>query len=160
MEDSINKISPPTLVQAKPVTTPATSLFSYFVLPRPAPRIANKSSFLILLSKVSSIAICLARLRTNFAIILLKERTPDSLVYSITNFSKTLLSMEISFFEIPCSSICFGNKCLLAISIFSSIVYPFTSIISIRSRKGPCTSARLFAVATNITRDRSNSVST
>ncbi len=27
--DSINKISPPTLVQAKPVTTPATLLFSY-----------------------------------------------------------------------------------------------------------------------------------
>ena len=27
--DSINKISPPTLVQANPVTTPATLLFSY-----------------------------------------------------------------------------------------------------------------------------------
>ena len=29
IKDSINKISPPTDVQAKPVTTPATSLFSY-----------------------------------------------------------------------------------------------------------------------------------
>ena len=27
--DSIKRISPPTLVHAKPVTTPATSLFSY-----------------------------------------------------------------------------------------------------------------------------------
>jgi hypothetical protein len=30
--DSMNKISPPTDVQAKPVTTPATSLFSYLSL--------------------------------------------------------------------------------------------------------------------------------
>ena len=30
--DSINKISPPTRVHAKPVTTPATSLFSYLFL--------------------------------------------------------------------------------------------------------------------------------
>ena len=29
IKDSINKISPPTEVQANPVTTPATSLFSY-----------------------------------------------------------------------------------------------------------------------------------
>ena len=44
MVDSINKISPPTCVHAKPVTTPATSLFSYLSLSRGAPKILIKSS--------------------------------------------------------------------------------------------------------------------
>ena len=56
-EDSINKISPPTLVQASPVTTPATLLFAYLVRDRPAPKNLNKSSSVIFGVNFSSLAI-------------------------------------------------------------------------------------------------------
>ena len=59
--DSINKISPPTLVQAKPVTTPATSLFSYLSRSKcDGPNTFSIISTEITVSYVSSIAIDLA----------------------------------------------------------------------------------------------------
>ena len=42
--DSINKISPPTLVQARPVTTPAVSLFSNLSLFLGVPKISSTFS--------------------------------------------------------------------------------------------------------------------
>ena len=46
--DSIKRISPPTLVQAKPVTTPATSLFSYLSRSNLGePKTSTTSSFVI-----------------------------------------------------------------------------------------------------------------
>ena len=59
--DSINKISPPTLVHAKPVTTPATSLFSYLSRCNLGlPKISTISSFVIFTLYASSIAIFFA----------------------------------------------------------------------------------------------------
>ena len=59
--DSINKISPPTLVQAKPVTTPATLLFSYLSRSnRGLPKISITSSLETLMLYASSIAIFFA----------------------------------------------------------------------------------------------------
>ena len=59
--DSINKISPPTLVQAKPVTTPATSLFSYLSLSNfGAPNTSTIISLFTFFAYSSSIAIFIA----------------------------------------------------------------------------------------------------
>ena len=160
MEDSINKMSPPTAVQANPVTTPATSFAMLLLWFRPAPKKVNKSLALMTTSKVSSVAICFARDRTNFAICLSSPRTPDSLVYDNTTCSNAAFSISNCLAFNPCAASCFGIRCFFPISIFSSTVYPFTSMISIRSRSGPWMSLRLFAVAMKSTLDRSNSFST
>ncbi len=86
--DSINKISPPTLVHANPVTTPATSLFSYLSRSNlGAPKMVTISSLVIAILYSSSKAIDLAAKRTTLAICFSKPRTPDSLVYPSTIFS-------------------------------------------------------------------------
>ena len=79
--DSINKISPPTLVHAKPVTTPAISLFSYLSLDNLAgPNISIKSSVLILGLYCISVAMFFAQYLTILAMCFSKPLTPDSLV--------------------------------------------------------------------------------
>ena len=78
--DSINKISPPTCVQAKPVTTPATSLFSNLSLFLGVPKISATFSAVNVISYSSSNAIDFAAKRTTFAIFFSKPRTPDSRV--------------------------------------------------------------------------------
>ena len=120
--DSIKSTSPPILVHANPVTTPRDLWSIFLILDRPAPRTSNKSLAIMLLSKDSSIAICLVLLRTSFAITLSNPLTPDSLVYSSIICLRTGLLNLIWSFAIPCSFICLGNKCRLAISTFSSIV--------------------------------------
>ena len=57
---SIKRISPPTEVQAKPVTTPATLLFSYLSLECAGPKILFKSSLVKFAIGFSSIAILFA----------------------------------------------------------------------------------------------------
>ena len=79
--------------------------------------------------------------------------TPLSFVYDSIIFSTTLSSIENNFFDNPCSFICLGVRCLLAISIFSSTVYPFTSISSILSNNAGCIVPNSLAVAINITLD-------
>ena len=65
IKDSINKISPPTDVQAKPVTTPATSLFSYLSLSNLGDFKYFYNIFIVTFTLYSSsIAIDLAALRT------------------------------------------------------------------------------------------------
>ena len=55
----------------------------------------------------------------------------------------------------PVASSCFGSKNFRAICTFSSIVYPVISIISILSLRAGCIVFKLFAVAINITLDKS-----
>ncbi len=79
--DSINNISPPTRVQAKPVTTPATLLFSYLSRSNLGlPKISTTSSLETLMLYSSSIAIFLAAYRTILATCFSRPRTPDSRV--------------------------------------------------------------------------------
>ena len=81
INDSINKISPPTEVQARPVTTPATSFPS--ALSRSnfgAPRIFSISLSVNFTLYSSSIATDFAALRIICAIFCSKLLTPDSLV--------------------------------------------------------------------------------
>ncbi len=137
IEDSMNKTSPPILVQARPVTTPSVLWSIDLTFDLPEPRMENKSSLLSFTSKLSSMAICLVLFLTNLAITLSKPRTPDSLVYSSTILRRICLLKPICSFLIPCSLICFGIRCLVAISTFSSKVYPLTSMISILSLSGP-----------------------
>ena len=86
--DSINKISPPTRVHARPVTTPAISLFSYLSLSSfGAPNISMICSFDIFTIYFSSIAIFIAANRTIFAICFSNPLTPLSLVYPSIIFS-------------------------------------------------------------------------
>ena len=79
--DSINKISPPTLVHASPVTTPATSFDSYLPLINLAgPKISTIFSSEIFGLYSISVAIFLAQYLTIFAIFFSNPLTPDSLV--------------------------------------------------------------------------------
>ena len=120
---SINKISPPTDVQAKPVTTPATSFPSYKSLSKiGAPNIFSTSALLRRGSLGSSMAILVATPRTKEPIFFSKPRTPDSRVYSSITFSIMAGFKVISFACIPCCSNCLGRRWRLAISIFSSMV--------------------------------------
>ncbi|MNL76475.1 hypothetical protein D3C87_2024490 [compost metagenome] len=64
IKDSIKRISPPTLVHARPVTTPATSLFSYLSRSNlGTPKTVMISSSVTFLLYSSSIATALAALR-------------------------------------------------------------------------------------------------
>ena len=86
--DSMNKISPPTRVQANPVTTPATLLFSYLSLSNlGAPKTSTTSFKDNFLLYGVSIAIFLATCLTILAICLSKPLTPDSRVYPSIIFS-------------------------------------------------------------------------
>ena len=119
---SMNKMSPPTEVQAKPVTTPGTSIISDEFLDIGTPRISSIFCSSILGSYSFSIVICNATQREILAICFSKFLTPLSLVKaSITCAISLFPSLYASFWR-PVSSICFLMRCLLAISTFSSMV--------------------------------------
>ena len=104
INDSINNISPPTLVQANPVTTPATSLLSYLsLIILGAPRTLIISSSVTFLLYSSSIATDLAAFLITCAIFASNPRTPDSLVYPSTIFSNCFFPIVKSFEVNPCS---------------------------------------------------------
>ncbi len=121
--DSIKRISPPTLVHAKPVATPATSLFKSRSLSNLiGPNMFSKSDTLTFVSYSCSIAMHFAANRITLLITFSKPLTPDSLVYPSTIFSNTLLGNSKSLLPSPCSFSCFGRRCFLAIETFSSTV--------------------------------------
>ena len=76
----MNRISPPTGVQAKPVTTPAWSFPSYTSRSREGPRMVSKLLFVIFAFSTSPMAISLAVLRISLATFLSKFLTPLSRV--------------------------------------------------------------------------------
>ena len=152
---SMNKISPPTFVQASPVTTPISLVVSETALLIGMPKISSIFLMLILGSYSLFIVICSAVQRAIAAKFFSNLLTPLSLVWaSMMCFS----SFEPNFnscADSPCSWICFFSRCLLAISTFSSKVYPERLMISIRSSSALWIVERLFAVAMNITFDKS-----
>ena len=75
---SINKISPPTLVQAKPVTTPGESVISERLFGRGTPRISSTFSKEIFESYSFSKAVCRATHLAIDAILFSKLLTPLS----------------------------------------------------------------------------------
>jgi len=89
-------------------------------------------------------------------ILLSSYLTPASLVYALMTRSNALSSMEIIPGFIPFSEIYLGIKYFTAISCFSSVVYPGILITSMRSNSGPWIVSSWFAVAMNITSERSN----
>ena len=88
---SMNKMSPPTLVQAKPVTTPGTSVISDNVFGLGTPRISSTFSIEIFGLYCFSIASCKATQRAIPAILFSKVLTPLSEVCaSMICFSSAL----------------------------------------------------------------------
>ena len=119
---SMNRISPPTCVQAKPVTTPGTPVISDKLFGRGTPKISSILSMEILESYSFPIAVCRATHRATAAICFSNPRTPLSEVCaSIICFSSAFPSLK-DFASKPFSSCCFLIKCLFAISTFSSKV--------------------------------------
>jgi len=119
--DSIYRISPPTSVQASPVTTPTMPPTSYSSLwKRGTPRIFSTSAAVTSGLNCSSKPMFFARVRTIFAMFLSSARTPDSRVYSPITFSITFGPILNCLAGTPCASSCFGIRCLRAICILSS----------------------------------------
>ena len=79
-EVSINKISPPVLVQANPVTTPGMICSEYFLGSIPGPKSFKTFSLVITGLNFSSNAICFALFLISFAIFFSSPLTPLSLV--------------------------------------------------------------------------------
>ena len=108
----------------------------------------------------SAPAACTAAARHSDAKHRVSPRTPASRVYPLTTVSIASAPMESrgvpAVVSNPCSSKTLGTTCCIAMCSFSSAVYPGTSIISMRSRSGPGIVRASFAVARNVTRDKSN----
>ncbi len=109
-EVSIKRISPPVGVQARPVTTPATSLSLYLSFSCEGPKIFSTSAGVMAVVNFSSSASCLARFRTTLPMRFSRLRTPDSLVYS--SISLTMMSSPILIWLSfkPFSDSCLGRR--------------------------------------------------
>ena len=110
-ELSTKRISPPSSVQARPVTTPGASLpccLSWKAVGRP--RYSRRCSFFTTFGYSSSRAIFFAVTRAIFAICFSRPRTPDSCVYSSMMSSRHSLSISRPSFARPCSSSCLGTR--------------------------------------------------
>ncbi len=151
---------PPTSVQAKPVATPISLgvIFSrwYFGIPKYFSRLlAVVSIFSFPGLRTNS----LVTFRQRLAISRSKFLTPASWVYSeiIRLSAGKVITKDLSVN--PCSFNCFGIRYRLAISIFSSVVYPGKRRVSKRSCNEGGIEYKVFAVVMNITSDKLNSTS-
>ena len=120
---SIFKISPPYSVQASPVTIP--TLFSDSNSPNlnlGTPKKSDKFLLFIPTSFSSPATIFLTTFLASLEISLSRFLTPDSFVYPLMTSFIISSSSFISFSLTPLSLICFGNKYLFAMLIFSSSV--------------------------------------
>ena len=84
------------------------------------------------------------------------SRTPATRVQSRTMAPSASSVIVRVPSRLPCAASSSGIRCYRAMCVLSSGVYPEISMISQRSSSGPGMVSSWFAVAMNITRDRSN----
>ena len=120
---SINKISPPALVHASPVTTPGSgeesfrSWWSCFF-----PRYFSRFVLVTVSVVPSFLTSWTAAVRQRVLISFFRSRTPDSIVYSSIILRIAPSVTFNAFFLIPMASRAFGRRCLRAIWYFSTAV--------------------------------------
>ena len=161
------RISPPTLVQANPVTEPIRGSDSAgFVRNLGTPRYFSTPSFdtrifafLLFFFSIPfacfASTISFATLRQIDAISRSRFLTPASRVYCWIMWMMASSSKRTSSDFNPCARSCLPIIWRFAISFFSCSRYPGNSIISIRSWRGGGMANRTFAVVINITFDKS-----
>src|SRR6266550_1384845 len=157
---SMNMMSPPTGVHARPVAPPTSGL-------RPATSLctlgwpAYFSRFLIGIRTAPArpSTTSNAALRSTPWISRSSCRTPASRVYSAIRRSSAASARLARSGVSPVSLNCRGSRKRFAIASFSPGVYPGRVSTSMRSSKGSGIGARLLAVAMNMTPERSNGTS-
>ena len=156
LDVSINRISPPALVHASPVTTPACGSCirtSWWIFLRPRNSFSRFTpTEMLFCSPFTSFT---AAWRHSVSICFFSPRTPDSIVYSlIISRMASSVTFRFCFFN-PMTDMAFGSRYFFAISNFSTAVYPGNEITSIRFNSGSGIVSVLFAVHTKNTFDRS-----
>src|SRR2546429_1715967 len=157
---SMNMMSPPTGVHARPVATPTSGLrpaTSLCTLGWPAYFSRFFAVTFTVVARPSTTSS--AALRSTPWISRSSWRTPASRVYSAISRSSAASARLARSGVSPVSLNCRGSRKRFAIASFSPGGYPGRVSTSMRSSKGSGIGARLLAVAMNMTPERSNGTS-
>mmetsp|Transcript_52729 Transcript_52729/g.140682 ORF Transcript_52729/g.140682 Transcript_52729/m.140682 type:complete len:299 (-) Transcript_52729:1827-2723(-) len=161
---STNRVLPPSAVQAKPLTTPGGIPSANIVSAAKGgcpTYLTRFSAAMTVRFRFSSLSLTMLRavFLTIFSSNFLSSLTPASLAYSMISFWTASCPRSRSSRVIPQLSIALGMRYWLAISSFSSAMYPAMWITSILSRRGSGIVLVTFAVQTKSTRERSTGTS-